>query len=306
MKVISYHFGIPPKNNSPEKPLILSNFIRGVNNKNDIGINHHGQNILDCDVAVLQGFVHPDSRNVPHLNLRKKVLDNQKLKNKRTLIADSNLFLYATFNNKPDNYLRYSFDGVFRNTGFYFDTDIDPKRWQSISNQLNLNLKPYRQNGNHILICLQRNKGWSMQGLDVMQFLHNTIKQIRLFSDRPIIVRGHPGDKKTPTYLKVNYPNVSVSPDGRHLKDDLKNAWATVCFNSSPGVASLIEGIPVFQIDKNPNNSMYSECANTTLKRLERPKEFDRQSWIEKISMCHWNFEELASGEAWAFMRNYV
>lgn len=307
MKVISYHFGIPPKNNSIEKPQILFNFVQGVNNCNDIGINHHGQNTLDCDVAVLQGFVHPQSKHVPHLNLRRAVIEHQKRTNKRTVIVDSNLFLYATQNkNKPGNYLRYSFDGVFRNTGFYFDKDIDPNRWQSISTALNLKIKPYRQNGNHILVCLQRNNGWSMQGLDVMKFLNSLIPQIRKHTDRHIVVRGHPGDKKTNNYLKVNYPNVSISNDGRHITDDLKNAWATVCYNSSPGVASLIEGIPVFQMDTNPNHSMYSECANFNLKRLENPKQFDRQQWLEKISMCHWSFPELASGEAWSFMRNYV
>ena len=33
---------------------------------------------------------------------------------------------------------------------------------------------------------------------------------------------------------------------------------------------------------------------------------YNRQEWIEKISMCHWNFQELQSGEAWSFMRQYV
>jgi hypothetical protein len=307
MKVVSYHSGIPPKNSSPEKPQILYNFIQGVNNNNDIGLNHHGMNIIDCDVAVLQGFVHPGSKNVPHLNLRKNVIETQKLVGKRTVVVDSNLFLFATKSkNQPGNYLRYSFDGVFRDTGFYFDTDVDPKRWQSISDTLDLKLKNYRTQGNHILVCLQRNNGWSMQGLDVMKFLHHLIPEIRKHSDRHIVVRGHPGDGKTNAYLKLNYPNVSISNDGKHITHDLKNAWATVVYNSSPGVASLIEGVPVFQMDANPNHSMYSECANTNLKRLENPKEFDRQSWLEKISMCHWSFNELASGEAWAFMRNYV
>ena len=33
------------------------------------------------------------------------------------------------------HYLRYSWDGVFRRTGFYFDKDIDPARWQQIKTQ---------------------------------------------------------------------------------------------------------------------------------------------------------------------------
>ena len=306
MKVVSYHSGIPSKNKSPEKPAILNNFVQGVLASGDIGMNQLQSNLIDCDVAVLQGFVHENSKNSPHLNVRKQVLNYQKLHNKKTLIADSNLFLYLTDKNQPHHYLRYSFDGVFRNTGFYFDRDIDPQRWQKIKNNLNVNVKDYRTKGNHILLCLQRDKGWSMRGLNVMDFCHKTIKQIKSFTDRPIIVRGHPGDKSSKGYLKLSYPNVTISNDGKPIQDDLKNAWATVVFNSSPGVASLIEGIPVFQMDSDPNYSMYSEVANTTLKRLEDPKLHERQEWLERISMCHWSFDELQSGEAWRFMRQYV
>jgi hypothetical protein len=305
MKVVGYLAGIPKKNTSLEKPAIINNFITGVNKVGDIGISHSGSNVLDCDVGLLQGFVHDNSKNTPHLILRKNVLDTQRIKNKRSLIVDSNLFLYLNKTNKPHHYLRYSFDGVFRETGFYFDKDIDPNRWKKISKNLGITLKDYRTNGNHILLCLQRNGGWSMKGKDVMQFCHEAIKTIRKYSDRHIVVRGHPGDGKTNSYLKLNLPNVSVSI-GAPLQEDLKNAWATVVYNSSPGVASLIEGIPVFQLDPNLNYSMYHEVANHNLKRIENPKLHNRQEWIEKISMCHWSFAETSNGEAWSFMKNYV
>ena len=90
------------------------------------------------------------------------------------------------------------------------------------------------------------------------------------------------------------------------LVDDLRNAWATVVYNSSPSVASIIEGIPAFVTDTLPQHSQTYEVANTDLSRLENPEMPDRQAWIEKISMCHWNFEELRSGEAWKFFRQYI
>lgn len=305
MKVISYHAGIPPKNKNSEKSDLLTKYITGVTKKGDIGINHYGSNLLDCDVAIIQGFIHENSKNVPHLNLRKNIFKKQQHVNKKTLIVDSNLFLYLNKSNQPFHYLRYSFDGVFRNTGFYFDKDVDPVRWKKLSTNLNIKVKEYRQSGNHILICLQRNGGWSMKGQDVITFCKTTINEIKKFTDRPIIVRGHPGDKKTKTYLNFNIPNVTFSRND-NLQDDLKNAWATVLYNSSPGVASLIEGIPVFQMDKSLGSSMYGEVANSTLKRLEDPKLFDRQDWLNRLAMCHWNFSELESGEAWSFMKNYV
>ena len=305
MKVVSYHSAIPIKNNKYEKKALLEFFIEGVNRKGDIGINHKGANLLDCNVAVLQGFVHEGSKNLPHLILRKNIIDKQKITGNRTLIADSNLFLYLNKENTPFHYLRYSFDGVFRRTGFYFDKDIDFSRFKKIQKDLNIDVKNYRTTGDHILICLQRNNGWSMQGHDVINILENTIGLIKTYTDRPIIVRGHPGDKKTAQSLQNKMKNCNFSCKN-NLIDDLKNAWATLTYNSSPGVASLIEGVPVFQLDPCMDNSMYGEVANTNLKRLEDPKLFDREQWLAKISMSHWKFEELRSGEAWDFMKQYV
>lgn len=305
MKVVSYLSGIPPKNNNLEKPAILQNFVHGVNVKGDQGILHNSMSLVPCDVAVMQGFTHENGKRLPHLQLRNRILEFQKQNSNKTLIADSNLFLYANTKN-PLHYLRYSFDGVFRNTGFYFDTDVDPTRWQKISSDLNLNLKDYRTTGEHILICLQRNGGWSMRGLDVMQWLRSTLDELRKYTDRPVVVRGHPGDKKLSQYLNIKQRNLIISDIRRPLTADLQGAWATITYNSSPGVASLIEGIPVFALDNDPNYSQYSEVANHKLKRIEDPKMYDRQDWVERISMSHWKFDELISGEAWEFMKPYV
>jgi hypothetical protein len=249
--------------------------------------------------------VHEHGKTAPHLVLRRTAIEEQKRRNKRSLIVDSNLFLYADPGNTK-TYLRYSFDGVFPTTGFYFDKDVDPSRWQKISRNLNLTLKPWRTSGNHILICLQRNGGWSMGGLHVVSWLNTTIEKIRTINKKiPIIVRPHPGDKKSKQYLKITHKNVFLSTN-ISIKDDLKNAWATVVYNSSPSVASIIEGVPSFLTDPSPKNSQTFEVANINLENLNDPIMPDRQAWIEKLSMCHWNFHELKSGEAWNFFKKYI
>ena len=77
-------------------------------------------------------------------------------------------------------------------------------------------------------------------------------------------------------------------------------------YNSSPSIASIIEGIPTFITDPTPQRSQSYKIANTDLSRLENPEMPDRQEWIERISMCHWNFEELRSGAAWNFFKQYI
>jgi hypothetical protein len=304
LTTVSYLNILPPHNKSGEKSNILNLFYQGVNAAGDTGILHKGFNCVPCDVACIMGYVHKDGKHLPHLDFRQKILDYQKQNNKRTLIADSNLFLYMDKTN-PFHYLRYSFDGVFPTTGFYFDTNVDPDRWKKISQKLNVNLKPYRTQGEYILICLQRNGGWSMAGLSVIDWLDTTVKKIQLSSKRHIVVRPHPGDKKIMNILRIKYKNVSLSTKSS-LLDDLQNAWATVVYNSSPSVASIIEGVPAFITDPEPKHSQSYAVANTDLNQIENPVLHERQSWIEKLAMCHWNFDELQSGEAWNFFKRYI
>jgi hypothetical protein len=130
------------------------------------------------------------------------VIKNQISSNNYVVAVDSNLFLYANTQNLH-HYLRYSFNGVFPNTGIYCDTEINSDRWKQISLDLNISLKDYRHNGDHILLCLQRNGGWSMGSVDIQEWANNTIKKIRQYSNRPIVIRPHPGDKTTKQILNI-------------------------------------------------------------------------------------------------------
>jgi hypothetical protein len=301
--VVAYLAGVPSAHKSPHKIEVLTKFITGVNRASDRGIAHQGSNLLSADVAVIQGWVHDGSPNSPHLLLRKNVYDTQKNNNKHTIIVDSNLFNYRT-KNHPIHYSRYSMDGVFPTTGNYFWDNPDPNRWQQISRDLGITLKDWRTNGNHILICTQRNGGWSMKGMTVPVWLDRTVEHIRRFTDRPIVVRGHPGDKSVGSYLKSN-KQYSVSTN-EHILDDFKNAWAVVTYNSTPGVAASIEGIPAFVTDPLPQTSQAYDVATCDLSKLETPNLKERQLWVERLAMCHWHFGELENGSAWNHMKKYL
>ena len=248
--------------------------------------------------------MHERSGNAPHLAFRKRIIEEQRKHGGRTLAVDSNLFLYRDPRN-INQYLRFSLDGVFPTTGEYFWDSRDPARWQKIKQDLKIDLQPWRKEGNHILICLQRNGGWSMAGYDVMQWCSDVVKTIRRRTSRPIVVRTHPGDKKAEGYIRSAPQGVEISRSPSIL-DDLKNCWACVTYNSSPGVAAAIEGVPVFVTDKNPKNSQAYAVANTNVEKIEQPETFDRQAWIERIAMSHYNFKDLNKGEAWKRIKDYL
>jgi hypothetical protein len=290
---------------------VLTFFSQGVNVSGDRVIDVQDCNYVPADVGVIQGWLGHNAAPSPHLKLRNTVIKHQITNQKHVLTADSNLFLYAVGKeNLPHHYLRYSFNGVFPSTGIYCDTETNPQRWKQISRDLNITLKDYRTTGSHILLCLQRNEGWSMGSVNIQDWAIATINKIRQYSDRPIIVRPHPGDKQSNIILTPGHPqcriplssNIRISTN-KSLQDDLKNCWAAVNYNSSPVVGAAIEGIPIFVADK--TKSQCAEIAND-LENIENPTLYDRQRWVERISMFHWKFAELQDGSCWRHMRKFI
>tara|TARA_B100000212_G_scaffold131412_1_gene98478 strand:+ start:1155 stop:2099 length:945 start_codon:yes stop_codon:yes gene_type:complete len=306
LKVNAYMKAIPPGNKNPEKPKLLEYFIEGVSKAGDKGQIINTFQYEPADVGILQGYVHPGSKHVPHLNLRRQVLEGQKALNRRTIIADANLFLAYDPGNK-NTYLRYSYDGIFPNTGEYCDSKINANRWAEMRDRLGLQIKPWKHTGEYILITCQRDNGWSMDGMAVINWLHLVLQNIKRFTDRPIMVRFHPGDKHHHKHMmqlraighKVRYSSPSVS-----LLKDLHDAWCVISYNSSPGVVSAVEGVPVFVLD--PARSQAAEVANTDIRNIENPnRDFDREQWLRRLAMSHWRLDELRSGDCWRHMREW-
>jgi hypothetical protein len=314
MKVCSYLNVIPQRfgnNRKMEKIDIIKKYPIGVNqHPGDTGYVYDGYDIQPVDVAVIQGWQHSKGKKGRHLQLRQDIIDTQRARGKATVAVDANLFLYANASNEPHHYLRYSFNGIFPTTGIYCDTEIDPKRWQQISTDCNIHLDDYKRKGKHILLCCQRNGGWSMGEYDLMDWIEATVKEIRKYSDRPVVVRPHPGDVQGYPYLKSRHSrlhrllNVSISPKGRSLQEDLAKAWCVVNHNSSSIVGPIIMGYRAFITD--PSKSQCSEVTNHDFSKIEKPEEFDRQAWLERISMFHWKFSELEDGSCWRHMRKYL
>ena len=262
---------------------------------------------LDTDVALIQGFVHADSKPTPHIKLRRNVYDNQIKRGKRCIIVDSNLFL-AYDNNNSRGFLRYSYDGIFANTGEYCTSIVDPSRWEMMKEMLGIEVKPWKEGHNgHILICCQRHGGWSMQGQDVFSWLEKVTREIRLISANPIVVRFHPGDKLAPTYpqrIKHLASQKVYASTNRTIFQDLENACCMIGHNSSPGIIAAIEGVPVFLTDAGRSQAM--EVAHHSFNSLLEPQQFDREPWLQKLAMCHWTLEESKQGLIWTHMRKWA
>jgi hypothetical protein len=317
IKVVSY-LATLPRAKTPEsvakntsKANTLKYYAEGATMAGDHGIVTESTQWQPADVAVILGWVHEHGKTSAHLEFRREILEKQQQHGGRTVVADSNLFLYRNTSN-PGYWLRYSYDGIFPNTGEYCDSQPSPDRWNLIQEQLGVSLKPYRDNGNHVLMCLQRDGGWSMRGFNVVDWALEKIIAIRKHSDRVIRIRPHPGDRRAVKYMSRlvklcqgrRIANVEISRSDASLVQDLQNCWCVVNHNSSPAVGAVIEGIPVFVTD--PVRSQCQEVANRDLTLIENPVMLDRTAWAQRISQFHWSHADLRSGACWTHMRKWA
>lgn len=249
-------------------------------------------------LAVILGWVTQD-KSTPNVILRQQIVEGQKLSGGKTMCIDAGCWKYADPHNR---FLRYSLDGPFYDTAEYANKNSGPEQWEVISKTLNIELKPWRTKGKHILICMQRDGGFSMKNLDPIEWLKIKINKIRTYTDRQIIIRPHPG--KVQDFSSFIGPGIDVVDSVRvPLVQSMYKAHAAVFFNSSSAVAAVCEGIPIFIDDK---SCVARNVANTTLENIEKPEMFDREQWIWDLAAAHWSDEDSRAGKIYRKFMHYL
>lgn len=262
---------------------------------------YHNKLIPECDLAIIQGWIKKDSKG-SHNEYRKRIIENQVAKGKHVLTIDGNIFNYLI----KGVYFRYSIDGIFGNTGYYFDKTIDPNRWNEIKKRIGCDIKPWRKNGNHIVILMQKDSGWTMGDVSNVEWCSRVIDEIKKHTDRKIIIRIHPSDIKVQEKYKMLARNKSVTiSNSTDIREDLRGAWCSISYNSSPGAVSAIEGVPVFIMDRDCRKSPAFQVGNTNISKIEDPLMPERKEWIQRIAMSHFSVEDIRKGLLWNGVKEY-
>jgi hypothetical protein len=165
----------------------------------------------------------------------------------------------------------------------------DGSRWQA----LGLPLQPWRERGDHVLICPNRSFGRPDM---VMRpdWAAETKRTLQQFTRREIRIRPHPGN---------DAPKVPLS-------HDLENAWAVVVWTSSAGCEALVRGVPVYAMGPywvlggRTSTTGANSFPHGGLKTIDNPKLPDRQYAMERLAWAQWHVEEIAAGAPFQYLLN--
>lgn len=296
--VIVYNSSVLNLNKHPKKASALNSFAQGAARCGATVRVANNYVYEPSRLAVILGWVTQD-KNTPNILLRQQVVDGQKLHGGKTMCIDAGCWKYA---DKENRFLRYSINGPFYDSAEYANHNSTSDKWNKIKSTLNLEIKDWKNKGRHILICMQRDGGFSMKNLDPMEWLKMKLMTIRAYTDRQIIIRPHPG--KPQDFSKFISSTVTIQDSTKiPLVESMHKAHAAVFFNSSSAVAAICEGVPIFVDDK---SCVAYKVANTDLKNIENPEFFDRSQWIHDLAAAHWSDEESAQGLLYEKFKSYL
>jgi len=185
-------------------------------------------------------------------------------------------------------------NGINRDA-YFGEQDNDRSRAAS----LGLVCKPWRSNGDFILICGQHDKSLQWQNMPRMStWFLETYDEIRKYTQRPIVFRPHPRcrldhierglknvHRQEPNHIANTYDDFDMGFD---------NVWATVSYSSNPGPHSCINGVPAFV----STHSLAYSVGNDIdfLHDIENPMLPDRQQWLNDYAHTEYTIEEISQG----------
>jgi hypothetical protein len=185
-------------------------------------------------------------------------------------------------------------NGINRDA-YFGEQDNDRTRADS----LGLVCKPWRSNGDFILICGQHDKSLQWQNMPPMSnWFLNIYDEIRKYTERPIVFRPHPRCRldhierglknvyrQEPNHIANTYDDFDMGFD---------NVWATISYSSNPGTHSCINGVPAFV----STHSLAYSVGNDIdfLHDIENPLMPDRSQWLNDYAHTEWTIEEISQG----------
>ena len=185
-------------------------------------------------------------------------------------------------------------NGVNRD-GYFGPAGMDDSRAISTG----LSLKPWRKDGEYILICGQHDKSLQWKDMPRMSnWVMQTITNLQKYTKRPIVFRPHPRcilpsiehefknvKRQAPKQIDNTYDDFDMSFD---------NVWATISWSSNPGIHSIINGIPAFV---GPSSLAYPVANDIDfLHDIENPMTSDRQQWLNDYAWTEFSLEEISQG----------
>ena len=142
---------------------------------------------------------------------------------------------------------------------------------------LDVEIKPWRGDGDHVLIAMQSAWWFERHGIDREQWLAQIVEFVREHTGRPIRIREKP---------------VGLL-HGAAVANDLTGAWCVVTHASNVAVDAIIAGVPAVVLGP----SAAAPMAGSRLEHvIDPPMPAGRLEWCGVLADNQWTIQEITAG----------
>lgn len=264
----------------------------------------------DCDIS-FQSCEATAAGYAPEDKLRNVIQKIQDEKGARRIVLDTPLIPTPT-----DPHVSIGYDGI-KGAAIFHNENSPPDR----KNLRNIKLKPWNSVGKNIVIICQTFCGAGLRHEDweeVKEYYIDLPKRIRQYTDRPIVFRLHPNQRREGKFWRAKKDEKRIQNSAKNLtlqagkrsgkggggiEKTYSSTYCTITRTSAGCIGALIAGIP--SISEDDNNIANAVCERD-LSNIESIIKPDRNQWVNNLCYAEWNIEEIKAGRCWKHLRPHV
>lgn len=170
-------------------------------------------------------------------------------------------------------------------------------RWDA----LQIVLPPWRKKGSHVLIAGSSEKYHQFYGMHhPTKWAQRLVRALRGFTDREIVYRPKPSWRDAVPIADTRYSRGEES-----IADVLKNCHVMVTHGSNAVFEAQLAGIPTITLGP----AITAPISSRGQDAVEDPylaNYTERHQLLNNLAWWQWTLPEMASGEAWEFLKKQV
>ncbi len=246
----------------------------------------------DCDFIIQTNIYNQFKKD-------KEIYKKIKESNKPILVVESPIFRFL--NDPYYKWYRISWNSFLFPEAIYPWNNHDEIRWDWIKREYNLQLLPWKTDGEFITIALQKFNDSSLNSLYdehdhkpfpvYLRWLTSIVKSLNNLGYKKIVLRPHPENNQTQIQKIINaFPKCTVTRDDTFWL----NSKRVITYNSLFAIDSTYIGIPAISLS---NTSLHYQFSDIDLLNIHDDKILiDREAMFNKLSHCQWREDEVRHG----------
>ena len=154
-------------------------------------------------------------------------------------------------------------------------------------------IQDWKTGGEHIVLAGMSEKTAPASGFRYLEWEHKTIRALREITDRPIMYRPKPSDKRARPI-----PDCLYSPGTQGILTALNGACCLVTLHSNAAIDAMAYGLPFHATEGLASRASVPQLDD--LFRVNPAHTLDRERFLRQVSYCHWTRHEIADGTMFA------